>query len=92
MLQPRPLATEQYLEATDDVPWSEDITDYDNAHLILYVRLLDACAAGATDEEMVRVLFGIDPTREPGRARRTLESHLRRARWMTEEGYKLFLE
>ncbi len=92
MVQPRPIATEQYLEATDDVPWSDDITDYDSAHLILYVRLLDACAAGAAKEEMARVLFGIDPTEEPERAQRTLESHLRRARWMTEEGYKRFLE
>ena len=77
---------------TDEVPWSDALTLYDEANLVLYVRLLDACAAGASDDEMVRVLFGIDPRKEPHRARRTLASHLRRARWMTEHGYKHFLE
>ena len=76
----------------EDVPWSDALTLYDEANLVLYVRLLDACAAGASDDEMVRVLFGIDPRKEPDRARRTLASHLRRARWMTEHGYKHFLE
>jgi len=76
----------------EDVPWSDALTPYDDAHLVLYVRLLDACAAGASDNEMVRVLFGIDPGKEPDRARRTLQSHLRRARWMTEHGYKRFLD
>ncbi|MBU6298056.1 MAG: DUF2285 domain-containing protein [Alphaproteobacteria bacterium] len=79
-------------DIAEDVPWSDALTPYDEANLVLYVRLLDACAAGASDDEMVRVLFGIDPRREPDRARRTLASHLRRARWMTEHGYKHFLE
>ncbi len=91
MAHERPLATDQYRDAVDDVPWSDEITPYD-AHLILYVRLLDACAAGASENDIVRVLFGIDPVKEPARARRTLETHQRRAHWMTEEGYKPFLE
>jgi hypothetical protein len=37
------------------------------------------------------VLFGIDPDREPGRARHVHDSHLARARWMTHTGYRHLL-
>ena len=74
----------------DGVPWSEDITDYDRNHLVLYMRLLDASADGASDEEICCVLLGIDSLREPERAKSALASHLRRARWMTEHGYRQF--
>ena len=75
----------------DDVPWSDTITAYDEAHFVVYLRLLDAVADGANDDEMARIVLGIDPQREPERARRALESHLRRARWMTEKGYRHLL-
>ena len=32
-------------------------------------------------------ILGIDPAAEPDRARHAVESHLARARWMTEVGY-----
>lgn len=76
----------------EEVPWSDDLTEYDNAHLVLYARLLDACTAGADEDEIVRVLFGIDPAKQPQRARRMFENHLKRARWMTEHGYRCFLQ
>lgn len=75
----------------DDVPWSEKITLYDETHFVAYLRLLDASAAGASDAEMCRLVLGIDPVKEPDRAKRALESHLRRARWMTEHGYRHLL-
>ncbi len=34
-------------DVADDVPWSEDITPYDEEHLVTYLRLLDADAEGA---------------------------------------------
>jgi hypothetical protein len=34
------------------------------------------------------ILFGIDPAAEPERARRVHDSHLDRARWMTQHGYR----
>ena len=76
----------------DEVPWSEKITPYDKAHFVEYVRLLDASAAGASDAEMCRIVLGIDAAKEPDRAKRALESHLRRARWMTEHGYRHLLQ
>jgi hypothetical protein len=77
---------------SNEVPWSDiKVTDYDERHFIVYLRLLDAAAAGASDEEMSRVVLKIDPQREPERSRKALASHLRRAQWMTEVGYRLLL-
>ncbi|MBX3494123.1 MAG: DUF2285 domain-containing protein [Parvibaculum sp.] len=78
-------------EIADDVPWSETVTDYDERHLIVYLRLLDAVAAGASDEAMSKIVLGIDPSHEVERSRTALASHLRRARWMTERGYRRLL-
>jgi len=63
------------------------VTDYDKAHLKLYLRLLDADAEGAAWEQVARLLLDIDPVAERDRALRRHESHLARARWMTERGY-----
>jgi hypothetical protein len=57
----------------------------------LYMRLLDAADDGAEWAEAVNVLFGIDPVREPERARQVHDSHLGRARWMTQSGYRQLL-
>ena len=75
-------------EILDEVPWSDGLTDYDRKHFVVYLRLLDACTAGASDADMSRIVLGIDPTKEPARAKFALDSHLRRARWMTEHGYR----
>ncbi|PVE22731.1 DUF2285 domain-containing protein [Microvirga sp. KLBC 81] len=80
------------IEPFDDAaPTVSELTDYDRAHIKLYMRLLDAAADGADWQEAVAVLFGIDPAREPDRARRVHESHLARARWMTHTGYRHLL-
>ena len=73
----------------DEAPKGELLTEYDRAHVKLYCRLLDAEADGADWEEAVEVLFGIDPAAEPERARKVHSSHLARAHWMTEHGYKI---
>lgn len=72
----------------DEPPASERLTEYDQAHLVTYLRLLDAEADDAAWEEAVRVIFGLDPAKEPERAERVHASHLARARWMTEHGYR----
>ena len=73
----------------DRPPESATLTDYDRTHMKLYMRLLDAATDGAAWQEAVSVLFGIDPDKHPERARRVHDSHLARARWMTEHGYRL---
>lgn len=72
----------------DEPPGGASLTDYDIKHLKLYVRLLDADAERADWCEVVTILFGIDPSDDPERARHIHECHLLRARWMTEHGYR----
>ncbi|MCS3926267.1 hypothetical protein M2175_001298 [Bradyrhizobium elkanii] len=67
------------------------LTPYDHEHAIIYLRLLDANAEGADWREVTRLVLHIDPEREPTRARKAYDSHLGRAKWMTEQGYRLFL-
>jgi hypothetical protein len=67
------------------------LTVYDEEHIITYLRLLDADAAGADSRKITRIVLHIDPEREPDRARQAFESHLSRAKWMTEHGYRLLL-
>jgi hypothetical protein len=71
----------------DEAPTAPMVTDYDKAHLRLYLRLLDADAEGAAWEQVARLLLDIDPAAERGRALRRHETHLDRARWMTDQGY-----
>ena len=72
----------------DQPPESQEITRYDREHMKLYIRLLDAAADGADWHEAVSILFGLDAYLEPERARGVYDTHLARARWMTEHGYR----
>lgn len=72
----------------DHVPWSEKLTDYDNAHFTTYMRLLDAAADDASEEVMALAILGIDPEQEPDRARKSVKSHLDRANWIAKSGYR----
>ena len=75
----------------DEAPIGETLTDYDRLHLVTYLRLIDAAAEGADPDEVARIVLRIDPIEEPERARRAHASHLARARWMTEHGYRHLL-
>jgi hypothetical protein len=73
----------------DEAPTDDAITDYDKMLFVVYLRLLDAEAAGPVPwEEVCRVVLRIDPAREPARARRAYDTHMARARWMTEVGWR----
>jgi T6SS, Transcription factor, DNA binding domain len=75
----------------NEVPQADVLTGYDQEHLVTYLRLLDADAEGADWTEVARMVLHIDPSQEPERARRAWESHLKRAKWMTEHGYRHLL-
>ncbi len=75
----------------DTAPVESVLTGYDEEHLITYLRLLDADADGADWREVAKIVLHIDPDGEPHRARRAWESHLARAKWMTESGYRHLL-
>ena len=74
-------------EIADEAPSASEVTDYDRAHLTLYLRLLDAEAAAAAWEEAARILLAIDPAAALERARRRHATHLARAHWMRDSGY-----
>jgi len=75
----------------DTAPTEAHLTEYDRAHLGAYLRLLDAAAEDAPWEEVAAIVLGIQPCAEPYHARRAHDTHLARARWMTEHGYREFL-
>jgi hypothetical protein len=77
---------------SDIAPSSGVLTGYDEQHLVTYLRLLDAEAEGADWREVARIVLHIDPAQEPERAHRAWTSHLARARWMTESGYRHLLQ
>lgn len=76
----------------DCPPQLDRVGPYDKKHLSCYLRLLDAEAEGADWKEIVAVIFGLDAEKEPERARLVYDSHLSRAHWMTEKGYRHLLE
>jgi len=69
-------------------PTDPALTGYDQEHLVTYLRLLDADTEGADWREVARIVLHIDPDREPDRARYAFDSHLARAKWMAEHGYR----
>lgn len=71
---------------------TDRVNAYDEAHLGTYLRLLDAAEEGADWREVVVIVFGLNPAADPERARRIHDSHLARARWMTETGYRHLLD
>ena len=75
-------------DVADVAPNESVLTTYDEQHLVTYWRLLDAEAAGADWKEVTRIVLHIDPDREPVRARNAFDSHLARARWMADHGYR----
>lgn len=72
----------------DRPPNEATVTEYDVAQKVTYLRLLDAAAEHADWREVARIVLGLDPDRDPDQARRIHDSHLARARWMTDAGYR----
>ena len=76
----------------DEPPQLDRVSAYDETHLVSYIRLLDAEAEGVDWREVAAIIFGVDPDKAPERAKRMYDSHLARAHWMTEKGYRHLLE
>ncbi len=81
-------STPDFLDAP---PESAQLTDYDHAHLVLYLRVLDAARERADWREIAQVLFGLDPSQDPKRCHNVHDAHLARAQWMTQHGYREML-
>lgn len=76
----------------DEAPIAAVLTSYDEEHLITYLRLLDAAHDDTADwREVAKLVLHIDPDEHPDRACKSFESHMARARWLTEHGYRHLL-
>lgn len=73
-------------------PTDEMLTEYDQQHLVTYLRLLDAEAEGVDWMEVASLVLQIDPATDPARARASWESHLARAKWLADHGYRQLLQ
>lgn len=80
-----------YPSVSDNAPTDDALTDYDKQHVVTYMRLLDAEAERADWREVAKIVLRIEPDRERDRARIAYETHLARAKWMTEHGYRHML-
>jgi hypothetical protein len=78
-------------DVTDVAPTDPVLTVYDEEHVITYLRMLDADAEGADWREVAKLVLKIDPELEHDRARCAFDTHLARAKWMTENGYRHLL-
>ncbi|MGZ3297065.1 MAG: DNA -binding domain-containing protein, partial [Xanthobacteraceae bacterium] len=76
-------------DVDDLAPSDAVLTVYDEEHMVTYLRIIDAHSECADWREVTRIVLHIDPERDG--ARRTYESHLKRAVWMAEGGWRLLL-
>lgn len=79
-------------DVDDIAPTDDSITAYDERHFVTYLRLLDAKAEDADWREVARIVLHRDPVAEESRTRRCWQSHLERAQWLSQQGYKRILE
>ena len=63
-------------------PQPPKVSPYDMQHLYVFNWLLNAEYEGTAEPEMARVIFHIDPAKEPGRAQLVVRTHLHRAHWL----------
>src|SRR5258708_40330947 len=75
----------------DPAPDEPFLTRYDMAHLVSYLRLLDADAEGAAWQEAARNVLSLDAETDPEQAKRAGAGHLARAKVMAEQGHRHLL-
>jgi hypothetical protein len=71
------------------MPWSEEFTPYDEAQFALYMRMLTAVRKFTPEGQICSLILGIDAAKEPERAKKRFDNHLKRAVWLTNEGVHL---
>ncbi len=71
-------------------PVDENITPYDREHFKLYLRLLDAEKQGVDWRTVASDIMGL--SLEDVYAETCWHSHLQRARWISESGYRHLLD
>jgi hypothetical protein len=78
-------------DVADSAPTDSVLTVYDEEHIITYLRMLEADKEGADWREVAQIVLHINPELEHDRAKCAFDTHLTRAKWMTEHGYRHLL-
>jgi len=78
-------------DVADVAPTDSVLTVYDEEHIITYLRMLEADKEGADWREVAQIVLHINPELEHDRAKLAFDTHLTRAKWMTEQGYRHLL-
>ena len=65
-------------------PWADQVTAYDRQHIYVFNWLLNGASEGASEYDMARVIFGLDPNKNRSWALLVVRTHLERARWLKE--------
>lgn len=73
-------------------PKARRVTPYDEAHFATYLRLLNANAHASKEGVMLAIIRDIAPALNGDDALRALRSHLARALWISDEGYRDLLK
>ena len=73
-------------------PTFTDVTDYDHEHANIYRHILESVDDRTDWRAAAKLILGIDPSENPKRARHSYDSHLARARWLTEHGHIRWLK
>jgi len=71
-------------------PVDDTITPYDRTHFKLYLQLLDAEQQGIDWKVVVTDIMKLNP--QDASTRTCWQSHLQRAKWMSESGYQQLLD
>jgi len=79
-------------DVDDLAPIEQEVTLYDEAHFVTYLRLLDAEADGADWADVARIVLHRDPLADRDLSKACWKSHLARAQWMAKIGYRTLLE
>lgn len=85
-------ATSKDLALAERAPAAKSLTPYDEAHLVTYLRLLDANASGEPADAMTQIVLDANPALTESQAHHAVSSHLKRAKWISAEGYRDFLK
>jgi len=72
-------------------PASDTVTAYDRRCFKLYIMLLDADASGEEWSDAYKRVFGKSEIQNHERAFKHYQTHLKRAKWMTNTGYQQLL-
>jgi len=63
------------------------VTEYDRRHFKVYLLLLDASDNGIDWRVSYKDAFDDNPNNNPEKSQTIYQTHLKRAKWMTTNGY-----